>query len=231
MHGKLVIDMPVTGSGPTPKYVKTAVFVDGGFLETLVRERFRGKQLCIRPFLSRVLEPINRNRSIEFLRSVRTYYYDAIPEDLSRINENLRERFQKKIEFLNYLEEFCERVDVRRGFLRFSGDPNKRPEQKGVDVSMGSDIALISWMGKIDEIVIVAADGDLVPAVEVAKRAMVVVHLISDAKKVNPNLKKTADTYFLNLEEFIKEADTLILAGGLSDPAGLPVELSKLSES
>ena len=217
-----------TSGGVLPRYTKAAVFVDGSFLEMLIRERFPGKQLSIRPFLSQILDPFNNMRSLDFMRLIRTYYYDAVPEDLSRVDSNLRERIQKKIEFLDYLEEFCNNVDVRRGFLRIGHDPDGPMKQKGVEVSMGSDMAIIAWMGKVDEIVIVGADGDLVPAVDVAKRAMITVHLISDARKLNPNLKKAVDTYYLNLADFVEERTLLYDPSAFTDPGALPVELSRL---
>ncbi len=77
---------------------------------------------------------------------------------------------------------------VRRGTLAFRGwalrsnrtglgrdltDDDFRPnfEQKGVDMRIGLDIATISGNGRIDRIVLVSGDTDLIPATKHARKA------------------------------------------------------------
>ena len=76
---------------------------------------------------------------------------------------------------------------VRRGVLKFRGwkprsipiagkplsDSDFKPdfEQKGVDMRIGLDIAVISGTGTVDRVVLVAADTDFVPAMKHGRRA------------------------------------------------------------
>jgi uncharacterized LabA/DUF88 family protein len=188
--------------GPTKRYIKTVVLIDGEFLENVVRDSFQGKVLHLRPFLPKIASAFDAD--LEISDSIRTYYYDAVHEVPSD-DPNFEEKRRKKIALLNYLEENCPKVEVKRGFLRFPADPEEGLEQKGVDALLSSDMALIAWMGKVERIILVAADGDYVPAVEVAKRAMTNVYLLSDKKKLSPHLKRTVDIWKLNLADLMSE--------------------------
>jgi len=215
--------------GFPPRYSKSVVFVDGGFVEKLIEKRFPDKQIPVRLFLSQVLLPLNQGRGLNQLELVRTYWYDAVPDDLEGIPKELMETVRKKTILLEYIDEWCENVDVKRGIVKFSSKNGLR--QKGVDVFMGADIALNAWTGRIDDIVLVAQDGDFVPAVEVAKRAMVKVHLITDMDGLSIDLKKAADTYFPKLGDWLEQSKMLYDPSQITDGGGIPSSLTILKTS
>ena len=67
--------------------------------------------------------------------------------------------------------------------------------QKGVDLRIGVDIALMAKDGLVDRIVLVAGDSDLVPAMKLARREGVQVVLVSLGHGIKPILKEHADFY------------------------------------
>jgi len=209
-------------SGPDPRIVRSIILIDGAFLEKLIEEDFLGKSMKIKPFIQKIPQLMKR-KAPETIHYIRTYYYDSVRK--GRIPEEFKEKFEKKIAFLDWIEENCEWVDVKTGFITPAEKEKDGFRQKGADVLLGSDLALIAWSGKIDCIIIVAADGDYVPAVQVAKSAMINVYLISDKRKVNLELKKAVDLFELNLSDFIKqEQQSLIFdPSSLDQPEGLPV--------
>lgn len=192
---------------PLPRYIKTVVFIDGAFLESIVRDSFPKKVLLLRPFLPKITQEFDLGGN-EASDCLRTYYYDAVSET-SLKDEKLEEKRIKRNLMLDYLEENCDKVDVRKGFVKVSSGDEHRIRQKGVDTMLSSDMALIAWMGKIERIILVAADGDYVPAVEVAKRAMTNVYLLSEKEKISPELKRIVDIYKMNLKDVISSSGHL----------------------
>lgn len=75
-------------------------------------------------------------------------------------------------------------------------------EQKGVDLRIGLDVALLSVKRIVDTIVLVTGDSDLVPAMKFARREGLWVCLDTMGHGVRPNLTEHADFVF-NSSEFI----------------------------
>ncbi|HEX3468472.1 MAG TPA: NYN domain-containing protein [Candidatus Elarobacter sp.] len=67
--------------------------------------------------------------------------------------------------------------------------------QKGVDLRIGLDVALMAKDRLIDRIVVVSGDSDIVPAMKVARREGVQVVLISLDHSVKASLREHADIY------------------------------------
>ena len=65
--------------------------------------------------------------------------------------------------------------------------------QKGVDMKIGLDVAWISYEKTFDRIVLVTADSDFVPAIKVARRGGIFVHLLTLNHGVLKSLSKNAD--------------------------------------
>ncbi len=67
--------------------------------------------------------------------------------------------------------------------------------QKGVDLRIGLDVALMAKDRLIDRIVVVSGDADIVPAMKVARREGVQVVLASLNHNVKASLREHADLY------------------------------------
>lgn len=214
--------------GYPPRFSMSAVFVDGGYIDKLVTKRFPGKQLAVRPFLGQLLDILNSGRAPDFLKAVRTYWYDAVPEDTEGFPDHLKEAVKKNVRFLDYIDEHCNNVDVKRGLVKYSIKEGLR--QKGVDVFMGADIALTAWTGRVSDIVLVAQDGDFVPSVTVAKSAMVQVHLITDSEGLSLDLKKACDTFYLKLGDWLQQSKLIHDPSEITDGGGVPSSLSSLPQ-
>jgi uncharacterized LabA/DUF88 family protein len=67
--------------------------------------------------------------------------------------------------------------------------------QKGVDLRIGLDVALMAKDRLIDRIVVVSVDADIVPAMKVARREGVQVVLAALGHKTKASLREHADLY------------------------------------
>jgi uncharacterized LabA/DUF88 family protein len=85
--------------------------------------------------------------------------------------------------------------------------------QKGVDLRIGLDVALMAKDRLIDRIVVVSGDSDIVPAMKVARREGVQVVLASLSHNVKASLREHADLY--------RNVDLQSIITGLY-PDGLP---------
>jgi uncharacterized LabA/DUF88 family protein len=61
-------------------------------------------------------------------------------------------------------------IDDPSGFAPTDSDFEVDTKQKGVDMRLGLDVASLAFKRQVDQIVIVAADGDFVPAAKLARR-------------------------------------------------------------
>jgi uncharacterized LabA/DUF88 family protein len=85
--------------------------------------------------------------------------------------------------------------------------------QKGVDLRIGLDVALMAKDRLIDRIVVVSGDADIVPAMKVARREGVQVVLTTLNHNVKASLREHADLY--------RSVDLQAVLGALY-PHGLP---------
>lgn len=151
---------------------KVAVFIDGGYMASLLKEHF-GEP------------PIDYKRLVDWAvqdgeELLRAYYYDCLPYQSAQPTPEERERFANKQRFFNALNRIP-RFEVRQGRLVYRGTgEDGRPifEQKGIDLLLGIDLALLATKGKIGIAAIVSGDFDLVPAVRVVKNEAVIVRVI-----------------------------------------------------
>jgi uncharacterized LabA/DUF88 family protein len=75
------------------------------------------------------------------------------------------------------------------------GDFTIRFQQKGVDMRIGLDVALLAIDRLVERVVLVTADSDFIPAMKLARREGVQVVLVSLANKAKPQLLDHADIY------------------------------------
>ena len=156
---------------------RLAIFVDGGYIDALANRYFGAGADYER--LGRRIANVVAGATAEPLDLLRTFYYSAAPYQSSPPTDDERARYSRFRSFQDALSSIP-RFEVRLGRLQRQGT---RPDgslvfaQKQVDLLLGLDIALLSGKRQITHAALVAGDGDLVPAVDVAKREGVSVWL------------------------------------------------------
>ena len=150
---------------------KAAVFIDGGYLNKInVRKYKLDYQKMIDSLLG----------GMELWRS---YYYNCPPYRSSSPSEEDKERYNRTMSFYNRLQKIS-RMTVRLGKLKFRGDDKVGGpifEQKQVDLMLGLDIASVCLSGKVELVILLSGDGDMLPAVKTAKDENIIVRLAHGA--------------------------------------------------
>ena len=145
-------------------------------------------------------------KNAEPLDLLRTHYYHCLPYRSSPPTDEERKRFDGKRSFFDALTRL-DRFQVRLGRLVFQGHTDHgKPiyQQKGVDLMLGLDLALLSSKHRITHAALVAGDGDFVPAVEIAKREGIIVHLFhGPLETVSRELWLSADARIELTQDFM----------------------------
>lgn len=196
-----------------------AILLDGGFVKKKLKEQTQQEPKAddIIAFTSRLMS----SPRLLGLRLLRVYYYDALPFMEVRKNPlgtaptnfattRQAQEGKRLLETLELAPEFA----VRHGSLMMSGWKlgrsairshalNPRPlserdlvpdlTQKGVDLRIGLDIALMSLKHLVEVVVLVTGDSDLVPAMKFARREGVRVFLEAMGHGVRRELRVHAD--------------------------------------
>lgn len=148
-----------------------AVFIDGGYLSKILKQHFNEAAIDYSLFAKECAE------SHEIFR---VYYYDCPPYQSTHPTTWERDFISKRQKFLAALPRLS-RFEVRLGRLEHRGiDDKGNPifQQKRVDLQMGLDIASLASKGRVEMIVLVSGDSDLMPAVEFAKNESILVRLV-----------------------------------------------------
>lgn len=207
--------------------MKVAVLIDGAFLRkkyhTAYRENITPENT--EAFVKKALSFLGLSGS-----DYRAYFYDCRPCDAktSLPVSNRQFLFERTQQFRdgNALLDGIAELDffaVREGQLLFSGwslkknfytqtehtDESFSPNlsQKGVDMKIGLDVAWISYEKTFEQIVLVTADSDFIPAIKVARRGGIFVHLLTLNHGVLNTLCKNADVTRRNPIRDIMSAD------------------------
>ena len=162
-----------------------AVFIDGGYLQKVI-EGYGKPRIDHGRFADWACQPYERFRA---------YYYDCAPFQSSNPTPEEKVRAENFERFLRALQSIP-RFTVRLGRLarRDREDGSSYYEQKGVDLQMGLDIASAALLGRVDVVVIVSGDSDLLPAVEYVKeRGLLVCHVHGARATYHPRLWASAD--------------------------------------
>ncbi len=177
---------------------RLAIFIDAGYSNALARDRFK-IWIDYDVFRNRIRDKISENTS-EPLDLLRTYYYDCpsyqgdppTPEQAARVS-----RDRKFFAALNRLNSFT----VREGRLVYRG---QNYVQKGVDLLLGLDFALLSAKHQITHAAVVSGDSDLIPALEVAQQEGIKTWLIHGPEhSYARELWQKADDRFEMTQEFM----------------------------
>ena len=161
--------------------MKSILLIDGGYLRNISRNAGY-------TYTPDFIEAFSRACSEEGEILQRVLYYDC-PLYRGKQRKPVSGIIQEFRASDNWLTDLARRelFAVRRGTLAFRGwvprkipisggrdltDDDFRPnfEQKGVDMRIGLDIATISGNGRIDRIVLVSGDTDLIPATKHARK-------------------------------------------------------------
>ncbi|MBN1591886.1 MAG: NYN domain-containing protein [Candidatus Coatesbacteria bacterium] len=181
-------------TGPRTFLLRYSVFIDGGYAKKLLQE-FNSPKICYLKFSNEV------SRGYERLR---TYYYDCppfVPASPSADDKNRQRGFDNFRKALENLPRF----QVRLGRLaRIDTATGPKFTQKNVDILLTLDLTRLSVAGLIQRSVIVIADSDFIPAIQVAKDSGTIVELYySTELPFNRELLEACDERVVIDKEFI----------------------------
>ena len=169
---------------------RIACFIDGGYLDRVVRDQFPGIIIDYAKLL-----PWMANGT-DLLRG---YYYNCLPYRSKTPTPEENKRFAKAESFHTYLRT-VNKMDIRQGRLAYRGnDQTGNPifEQKGIDVHLALDLARLSFKQKITHAAICTADSDFIPVIEAAKDEGVSVRLYyGNGHRPNAALWNTCDEHY-----------------------------------
>lgn len=197
---------------------RTAILIDGGFLSKKIGLAEDAVEQASR--LAKVANLCIDRKAEELYR---IFYYDCAPYertgrklDGSEINfaEAPRSRYQKLVLHSLGAEPF---FAIRLGSLRFRGWSLKKAlaekirqgrlqkttfklsdfapnfQQKGVDMRIGLDVALLAIHKLVDRVVLVTGDLDFIPAMKLARREGLQVVLADFGGSIAPELIEHSD--------------------------------------
>lgn len=181
---------------------RVAVFIDGGYMDKVLRYEFSGAKIDYAAFSREVVSQVHEGANL-----LRTYYYDCLPYQSDPPTAEESNRFASKQRFF-YAIGRLPRFNVRLGHLARRG-PDKGGEyhfeQKMVDVLLSIDLVHLSAKGQITDVVLVAGDADYVPALGVAKSEGVSAWLLH-GKRPHNELWNIADERIQITQDFLNRA-------------------------
>lgn len=156
-----------------------AIFIDEGCLRSVQKHngeiKLDMRRLCL--------------HLAEGSHILKSYYYGCLPYvHPTKPTQDELEYSRRKEGFLRSLES-AHNMYVRLGRLAYRGDDSSgRPifVQKQIDVMLACDLVVLSTKGVISKAVIVAADGDYIPAIEIAKGEGVEIKLVYGQESTPP---------------------------------------------
>ncbi len=183
---------------------RLAIFIDAGYSNALARDTF-DKWIDYDKFRNEIHRLI-ADDTAEPLDLLRTYYYACLPYQSNEPTLEERERMSREQRFFAALNNF-RRFEVRLGRLVLRGrDSSGQPifQQKGVDLLLGLDFALLSAKHQITHAAVVSGDSDLIPAFEAAQEEGINTSLIhGPSPSYASELWRKADDRFEMTPEFM----------------------------
>lgn len=198
--------------------IKVNILIDGGFFVQKFKEREHRmpKASDIKSEVGLIMEKIRKKAEkgeADYL--FRIYYYDCHPfggkkrrPDGVEYDFSTTDTFKLKEQVLKDLAQ-AERFAVRLGELSFDGwNDVKRKDtksgkeiviykpilkQKGVDMKVGLDMALMALKHTVDKVVLVAGDSDFIAPMKFVRKEGILVCLYSMGHKIKSKLKEHCD--------------------------------------
>lgn len=170
---------------------KSAVFIDGGYLDKVLFHEFGGARIDYLKMSQIATEGTDR---------LRTYYYHCMPYQSNPPTPGERCRTANMDSFVHGLKGLP-RFEVRSGKLARRGEMF---EQKRVDVLLSVDIVRMSWDHQIQQAILFSGDSDYVPAVLAAKDAGVLVKVCYHPNSKHDELLQACDERIQISEELVE---------------------------
>jgi len=155
------------------------ILMDGGYVENVsdVAEEEYGVEADIAKLSTKLADEFRINH-------VRTKFYHAYPYQDDTPTEEQQQLYAKRKSLYDAIDrkddhEFVDRGEVKKHRVNCWECDNhwETYGQKGVDVGIAVDLVDIAHRGRLDSVVLVSGDGDLVHAVESAKNAYANVYV------------------------------------------------------
>jgi len=143
---------------------RAAVFIDGGYLDTVLIT-FGKLRIDYHSFAEELCRGCER---------FRTYYYHAMPYQSPDPTEEESKKYANMHRFTTILRRLP-RFEVRLGKVVKYGD--EEPHQKQVDTLLAIDLIKLSAKNHIQKAILIAGDGDHLPAIKAAKEDGVICEL------------------------------------------------------
>jgi len=159
---------------------RCVVLIDGGYLDKVQAEDFGKTRVDIGKLGEELSGPMER---------LRTYYYHCMPFQGTPPTAEERTRYAAMDSFISNLRKLP-RFQFRQGKLqRIAG----QYKQKRVDIMMAVDLVRMSSQHQIEKAIIITGDSDLVPAIEAARDAGVVVVVFYSPNSRHDELLQACD--------------------------------------
>lgn len=185
--------------------MRVAVQIDGAYLERMLAEEHNSPAVDYAKLVNKLVNTIATNAESD-LYMLRTYYYHALPWIGKNPSDQEIEMHKKKQGFFTRLEHLP-RFDVYLGRTQriLNDDGSFTFQQKGVDVMLAAHMVEMAARGYIQHLILLAPDGDYVPAVRIVKDLGVIVYLAHGQRpQASAELIKSVD------ERLELDADFLI---------------------
>lgn len=204
--------------------VKGAILIDAGHFREVWKQRHAPRHEAsgrpknhvppanaVRQTIQAIQSAVRESMSTEVVRWLRTYYYDAEPfGDTIHDPGGTRHAFSEKALYENsvrLLDDLrrSDHIAVRLGRTKFSewrqptsptGAYSPVFQQKGVDMKIGLDMALLATKRIVDVLILVTNDTDFVSPMKLVRSEGVVVGIYSVVPVVAPRLNEHADIVF-----------------------------------
>lgn len=173
------------------KMEKSAIFIDGGYLNRVLKENFQETNIDYAKLCEKIGDDLK-------LKRLRTYFYHCLP--IVRANNLEDQKRQADMQgFITRLKRLP-RFEVKLGRLQLIGN---RFKQKMVDILMSLDIVGMCFDKQIQHAILIAGDADFVPAVKKAKDYGAIVHLFYHPSSVHNEILDEIDELHVITEELI----------------------------
>lgn len=146
--------------------MKSAIFIDGGYLEKVIKNEFPGTRIDF----SKIPHALCNGKEV-----LRTYYYNCLPYQSNPPSTDEKNRLSKAQAF-HYALDSLPRFQVKKGRLQKKGAGIF--VQKGVDTLLSVDLVHLALTRQISDAILIAGDYDFNPAVEVAKTSGINIILV-----------------------------------------------------
>ena len=185
--------------------MKTAIFVDGGYLEKDTKKEFSPDECnTIRIDFKKLSNELAGGKEI-----LRTYYYDCLPYQSNPPTQEEKDRFSNKERYfntLNNLPRYC----VRLGGVACTTEKatgKKKIIQKRIDVLLSVDMVGIAATRQVSDVVLLTGDSDFVPAIEKVKEFGVNV-ILYHSRTYHRELWQVCDDRIKINQDFINKIKT-----------------------